>query len=432
MRILFSPVGTADPLTILGEGPLLQIVRNYQPQKIVLFLSPEMAKYEDVDSRYTLAIEKLANEELGIETPEIQEERSERTDVHRYDFYIEDFSQILTRLHDENPDAEIIVNVSSGTPAMEQALVALDAFGRLGLRAIQVATPKKGTNDPGDREDPNEYSLDTLWKLNLENEHRNENRCIEVESAHFGDLLLRDNTRALVNNYDYVAASILADQSKTFPSEAKGLIDGCVERMNLNYSKAANFFKGTDFAFDPNKKLQEYLGILEVCLERQQWADYLRAMTPAFFETLCVYINRYMDKRYPDKKWLLRGDANKLNVSAVDGLEPFEQVFDMPQLKEQLKERHKNPILHTSDLVRLIKRMYPEENQARKDLEQLRELEKAARNQVAHSIVRVDKKNLEKTANISLDKSLNLLFKLNKAQKGLYRNINKAILDLLV
>ena len=41
--ILFSPVGTADPITALGDGPMLHIVRHYQPSVVVLFLSPAVA-----------------------------------------------------------------------------------------------------------------------------------------------------------------------------------------------------------------------------------------------------------------------------------------------------------------------------------------------------------------------------------------------------
>lgn len=37
--ILFSPIGTADPITALGDGPMLHIVRHYRPIVVVLFLS---------------------------------------------------------------------------------------------------------------------------------------------------------------------------------------------------------------------------------------------------------------------------------------------------------------------------------------------------------------------------------------------------------
>ena len=45
MRTLFSMIGTADPITQLGDGPMLHIVRHCVPDKVVLFLSPKMARH---------------------------------------------------------------------------------------------------------------------------------------------------------------------------------------------------------------------------------------------------------------------------------------------------------------------------------------------------------------------------------------------------
>lgn len=49
--ILFSPIGTADPITALGDGPMLHIVRHYRPIVVVLFLSAEIAAFENADRR---------------------------------------------------------------------------------------------------------------------------------------------------------------------------------------------------------------------------------------------------------------------------------------------------------------------------------------------------------------------------------------------
>lgn len=60
--ILFSPIGTADPITALGDGPMLHIVRHYRPIVVVLFLSAEIAAFENADRRYSAAITRLAPE----------------------------------------------------------------------------------------------------------------------------------------------------------------------------------------------------------------------------------------------------------------------------------------------------------------------------------------------------------------------------------
>ena len=37
-RVLFSPIGTTDPIRDCYDGGCLHIVRHYRPQKVVLYL----------------------------------------------------------------------------------------------------------------------------------------------------------------------------------------------------------------------------------------------------------------------------------------------------------------------------------------------------------------------------------------------------------
>ncbi len=428
MRVLFSPIGSADPLTDLGDGPMLHIVRNYQPQKIVLFLSPAMAKREDQDSRNKKAIELLAKE-LGIETPEVQYENSEQEDAHRYDFYIDDFSEILTRLDDENPDAEILINVSSGTPAMDQALVAFDAFDQLGLRALQVETPAKDKNQSDGSEDSSAFDLEKLWEHNPDKGSKRKNRCVEVESVHFNDLLLRDNIRALVDDFDYTAASYLASQSRSFPSGAKTYIDGCVARMNLDNLKAAKLFGGTEFAYDPAERLQDYLWVLEVYVLREQWADYLRAITPALYETLHTYIRN--DLKLSDDAWL-KSVENK-STGLVEYKLDSQKILDNDRLKNVFDRGHiqNEPYASNGDFARVIDKLGPENDERVQLMQKLRKLESGARHPLAHTTCRAEKESLEKAGGMKLEDSLDALFKLNKVEPGLYKRINEAIINLM-
>ena len=144
MSVLFSPIGTVDPLTQLGDGPMLHIIRHYRPERVVLFLSPEMAEYQEQDQRYTKAIELLSAECHEGDVPTIELVKSNTTDVYKFDVYISEFEQKLNEIGKENGGDTILVNASSGTPAMEEALVALGAFGRLNLTPLQVPTPRKG------------------------------------------------------------------------------------------------------------------------------------------------------------------------------------------------------------------------------------------------------------------------------------------------
>ena len=198
MITLFSPVGTADPVTQLGDGPLLHIIRHRRPDKVVLFLSPAMTEFQRQDKRYTRAIGLLA-ESVGVPAPEVRPIESSFEEVYRFDRYIEEFEPILQDLSGEG---DVLVNTSSGTAGMSQALVALGSFGRLNLELLQVLTPKRGINSSNDRENPNKYDLDLLWELNQDNNSDAACRIVSVTTPNFSERLLRGNVITLVRDYE--------------------------------------------------------------------------------------------------------------------------------------------------------------------------------------------------------------------------------------
>ncbi|WP_415859824.1 type III-A CRISPR-associated CARF protein Csm6, partial [Mycobacterium tuberculosis] len=135
--ILFSPIGTADPITALGDGPMLHIVRHYRPIVVVLFLSAEIAAFENADRRYSAAITRLAPEtDVRIVT-------YTNPSVHRFDLFVPVFRNHLVELSAEFPDRTILLNTSSGTPAMQAALVAINVFGIPRTTAVQVSEPPR-------------------------------------------------------------------------------------------------------------------------------------------------------------------------------------------------------------------------------------------------------------------------------------------------
>ena len=56
MKILYSAIGTTDPIRGCYDGGMLHIVRHYRPDMVVLFLSKEMVDEEERNQQYTKAI----------------------------------------------------------------------------------------------------------------------------------------------------------------------------------------------------------------------------------------------------------------------------------------------------------------------------------------------------------------------------------------
>lgn len=46
MKILFSPIGTTDPVRNCRDGACLHILRHYHPDKVVLYFTAEMEQRE--------------------------------------------------------------------------------------------------------------------------------------------------------------------------------------------------------------------------------------------------------------------------------------------------------------------------------------------------------------------------------------------------
>ena len=152
--VLFSPLGKTDPISGQHDGALLHIIRTYKPDIVYIYASKEICDFEDQDGRYSYCIEQLKSyTDINLEINWIR--RENLTEVHIFDFFLTEFREILTTLCDEYDD--VLVNVSSGTPAMKSALQTLSAFFDKPIRPIQVATHARGFNE---REDVNgDYSV---------------------------------------------------------------------------------------------------------------------------------------------------------------------------------------------------------------------------------------------------------------------------------
>ena len=427
MSVLFSPIGTADPLTQLGDGPMLHIVRHYRPERVVLFLSPKMAEYQEQDQRYTKAIE-LLSERHGGDVPTIELVKSSTTDVYKFDVYISEFEQKLNEIGKENGGDTILVNASSGTPAMEEALVALGAFGRLNLTLLQVLTPRKGPNKKEDRENPHKYELDFLWECNLDNEEGRPCRILEVKTPNFSDRLLLENIRSLTSRYNYVAAASLAEQARTISPEARMMIEAAVDRLNLKGQKSAQVFARSDMAYSASTAglVAEYISILEVMLEQGRWADFMRALTPAITETMLRHLRPMLpDHRYlqrPSKPGNYKYDAELIRKDAM-----LRRIIPLER-----DGRPKNPYLNNTILDKLIDE-YCQDGVLINKLHRLYNFEHAPenRNRIAHTIVPINKRDIERNGGMTMEEVMQSLLELNEVRPGLYKRINEAICKLL-
>ena len=157
--VLFSPVGMTDPISDCRDGSMLHIARRFRPERVYIYLSQETAAFEEADGRYAGALSLLA-EKLGFHVEVTKISRPDLVDVHLFDEFYDEFEGIIKSIKDENPEAVILLNVSSGTPAMKSALHTIAAMtDDAECIPIQVSTPRKAHNER--RYDVKKYDLAT-------------------------------------------------------------------------------------------------------------------------------------------------------------------------------------------------------------------------------------------------------------------------------
>ena len=392
MKILFSPVGMSDPLTgnkksstpEYYEGALLHICRYYTPDRVYVYLSQEALKLEAQDNRYSKSLELI---QQAVQKPmQISYiERPDLVDVQIFDIFLLDFQEILTEIRKDYPEAEILLNVSSGTPAMKSALQTLTAASDLNLIPLQVSTPTKSANNKEEKVRDIEFE----WEHSRDNLSGAENR-VTVSKNH--NLLYEFNKKiliSLIDSYDYRAAKMAANQMSGFLSdEFIKLLDAAVLRCDLKYEQANRIISKLGFKslIEAPNQAAEYFLLLDIKIKKQQYTDYLRAMTPfileLFYQAAEIQCGLKLTD-YTKKNNRFYWDKDKIAGSRIDG--KFNQQKKYHKYPRPCKGGNPSKDMLSWQLTNLIENLSPDSDFVKKTLK-IREVEEKLRNLAAHTI----------------------------------------------
>jgi len=300
------------------------------------------------------------------------------TDVHLFDYFYDDFNECLSRIIDENPGSEILLNISSGTPAMKSTLQVLSLS--YNVKPIQVSTPIERSN----HDDPiKECSISEQWESN-ESNRCVDNRCHDSDST---NMLQEINTHSLIKlieAYDYSAAANLADSMVRLDKKCKDLINAGKSRLELKgylgvlrNCGCVEYIEKIKSAND----LSEYLLMLDILCRKEQYSDLMRAMSPAVVELFRKYLKRICD--------IDVSECTRYDNKEVEDWRP-----DMPEkVRRVLEGRYNNSFkysyIKSEHLVALING-FARDVDHRKLAGEIRDIEEKVRNIAAHVIVSVD------------------------------------------
>ncbi|TGY97295.1 hypothetical protein E5329_05135 [Petralouisia muris] len=430
MKVLFSAIGSTDPISNCADGGMLHICRVYHPDKIYLYLSKEMCKYHDMDDRYCKAVRLLEEEmEWQCEIEVIRDETMENVQI--FDAFIISFEKIISAIREKDQPEQLYLNVSSGTPAMKCSLQIISMLWN-NIQAIQVSTPQKSSNKY--HEDKDSYDLAVQWECNEDRKEGFENRCSVSDAKYLLDRIRKENIHKYLEVYDYEAAKMMANTLSVQPSKQfLDCLNLAIERNRLNL-KFVNGMRGKcqvsdwfPIVQDREMKEYEYMLSMQTKLWKRQYMDFIRDITPIFFSLSEKVLKKYCKLRFEDI-----GKKNREGVFCLS-LDKLRTQKIKPQ------ERWGNHTNISSFVIFKIMEQKCKEERVLELMKNIRTVEREVRNLAAHEIVGVTKGWIKNRTKFEPEQIMDMLFTFGKyagldisaEDRKIYNTMNEHLWELL-
>ncbi|WEV56229.1 type III-A CRISPR-associated CARF protein Csm6 [Ligilactobacillus acidipiscis] len=295
MVTLISCVGFSDPFRNSHDGPLLHIVRSKKPDKIVLIFSAGTIQNREKIIAAISSVTENYVPTIVTDTTLIKDE-----DTPYFDKMFETlYGKVMQYF---SSGEKIILNLSSGTPAMETALFSVNRILGLNVNAYQVKTPAN---------DSNEYiSFDSSRFIEMKNTETSaeatRNRLRRDKGEKFEQILFKESIKQFIYEYDYLSAYELINNSHIF-STNKELLDRLKQFVfAVKYQQIIPAVKLENYNHDETKLLNSFL-IFLLQVKRNMTSEIVirgRNLT----EFICEL---YFNRNYPG---LIRYDENDVPI----------------------------------------------------------------------------------------------------------------------
>ena len=403
-RYLFSAVGTTDPIKNQRDGAILHIIRRYKPNYACLYMTKEIVEYKNKDKeanggldRYTYSFNKI-KESLNINLEIEYIEDNKLVDPSKmnvfYKLFLSKIKEIENKAREESDDYEILLNVSSGTPAQKSTLQLIATLGNSHYKAIQVVNPKRKADNEGTYGD-----IELVWNENKDNNKEEfVDRCSESIAEDFiGLAVLKENIKLLIKNYDYSSVYDILNNMNS-DVHLKGMIRLAMNRLDINPSEVREQFNdnekeifGLNVINDVNKNSIEYLLTLNVRINKKQYIDFIRGITPIGF----YLIDKFYKEKYSDELHLISANRNKKGrIIKVINTKEIMNNETLIELREFLKKEWSGDVKDVpftfDTYYRLVKYHFIYKQDIERNfyqlVERLSKVEDEVRNLVAHQI----------------------------------------------
>ena len=327
--VLYSCVGTTDPVRGFRDGGLMHIMRHYRPEAVYLFLTSEMIELDRRDDRFNKCFRKISQEIEGY-NPQLIRFETDIANPSDMDLVFEPMEELLAQIRRERPRDQILVNLTSGTPQMQVVLAQIALNPRYGALGIQVPSPENASSKALRTNHP-DYLVDEELAGNLDGGVDALNRCRVPKMMAIRRDQLRSRMEGLIAKRSYGTIAQLADE---LPEPMAQLAEHLYYRSRFLLPRAEALAVGLEAmelhcgpgVYDQEQyKMVEYFAMLRHLVHLHRYTDFMLRLNPFLVRLELALLRQKLAQRGIQLDYLLpvdRYNRRKINPGRIDAVDP--------------------------------------------------------------------------------------------------------------
>ena len=386
-------------------------------------------------------------------------------DAHLFDIYFNKINETFNKIKLEHPNAEVLVNVTSGTAQIISNLVMyiVDAVN-INIIPVQVESPEgkgntsKVVNDNYNVNDEKENNFDNI-------EEFGRNRIIFPDLRQYSRLLVKNQIKELLKKYEYsTCLELLKRDIFQENSKLNGLLNFANDRRHLKGLKSNGKLKSlNDKIFDKfyyynknetveNKvkewyKIVDYFALANIKQKSGDIAGYTIMLEPLIVNIYLSILRDVFGKKLLDLfKKDKETDGYRIDISKIEKYSGLKR-----KIEDELNKILKDSIFVSNKvLIAIIKYFIEKDNHGtlkKMDLSYFTDFSKTlskikdVRNMVAHSLKTISGNDFNREAKVGIDtinskiidffKKYYTDFGYKESMVYVYDEINEAVNEIL-
>lgn len=425
-KVLFSCVGTTDPARGGRDGGLMHIMRKYRPQVVCIFITEGILRLDKQDHRFEKMMAHMKEHWDGY-APQLIRREAPIENASDLELVDEHLSKELKDFASQYPDAEILLNLSSGTPQMQIILAQMVLDPRYKMCGIQVSTPGRDANTTARTNDKDYNVDDQLREAERIETEKNEDRCRIPPLFPLRRKMQWEQINTLLTQKNYAAIVSMAD---CLPAKQMKLVAHLSARNQLQHKEAQKIAAelSLDFPLYPYKQdgiskdyrdVSEYFLMMKNLQQADRYTDFILRLNPLTLRLQRTLLDQLLAAHHGfklDDLMVLYAEENRKLLSA-DLLQQ-----KLPEVYAAVNAELEHPPLEDADLsiyvCNLLLKHLPETPPALLELFlACGKLNRKHRNPAAHSLYNLTEENIQKTVGMSCAE---LVEQLEKAILAIY------------